>query len=158
VSYIPLGGDGYTAPIAAYGINGMDTTGDASGGLVTQVVEMDNRYCSLVSYVTTAVQQATPADAETRQLINTVSGRGNPQLNFSADLVALAAAFTTEINNTWNPPAVILPGGSDVGRIQVGWVNVDTDSYFLHALIYLFDIRVRELTPMGPLLWARGST
>jgi len=52
---------------------------------------------------------------------------------------------------------VILPGSENTA-LTVFAANVDGDEYFLDAFIFLFDIRARELTPMGPLLWARGST
>lgn len=156
VTYIPLGGDGYTAPFAAYSVQGFEMDGDASGGVLTQIIQTDERFCALVSYVAGSINMATPANSGARQTIS--SARQVPLMNLSQVVVALPAAFTAEINVMWNPPAVILPGTSDIGTIANIWPNVEDDTYRMHCLIYLFNIRVRELTPMGPLLFARGST
>ncbi len=156
-NYIPLGGDGYSAPIAAYSVAGFQTAGDASAGLLQQAIVCDARYCSLVSWVTGSIQQATPADADFRFNLSSLSNRSVPLMTHAGATVAIAAAFTVEINELWVPSPVVLPGGTDIGTIALNRVNVDGDVYNAHAMIYLFDIRVRELTPMGPLLWARGS-
>jgi hypothetical protein len=50
-----------------------------------------------------------------------------------------------------------MPGGPSDPNVRFEMVNVLADVYSMHLLVYLFNIRVRELTPMGPLLWARGS-
>jgi len=55
-------------------------------------------------------------------------------------------------------PPIILPGGPEVPTIRARALNVNGDFVFLEAQIFLFNIRVRELTPMGPLVFARGST
>ncbi len=155
VTYIPLGGDGFTAPIAAYSVQGFEMDGDASGGVLTQSIRTDERYCALVAYVSGSINQATPANADSRQTI--ASTRQVPIMVNSNVIVALAAAFTAEVNVMWAPPPVILPGTTDTGLISNIWENVLNDTYRMHCLVYIFDIRVRELTPMGGLLFARGS-
>jgi len=155
-TYIPLGGDGYSAPFAAYSVQGFEMDGDVSSGVVSQIITTDERFCSLVSYVAGSINQATPANADFRQTIS--SPRQVPLMNNAGVVTALDAAFTAECNVMWNPPAVILPGATDIGTIVNIWENVLDDTFRMHCLIYLFNIRVRELTPMGPLLFARGST
>lgn len=156
---MPLGGDGFSAPHAAYSIVGAAVTGDASAGAATIRVNMDPRFCSLVSYVTLTDSQASAADAEQRITISDVSASRVPRLAFQGDVTAVAATISAQsIANTWYPGPLILPGGS-VGPFIAGiMTNVLADVYGMDTFIYLFDIRVRELTPMGPLLWARGAT
>ena len=156
VQRIPLGGDGFTAPIAAYSVVNFTLTGDAGGGVLRARVDMDARFCSLISYVTFDVQQATPAAEEFRQFIS--AARAVP-LMVDVGSVANLGTFTTfEINHMWQPPPLILPGADHGAYHQLSIVNTDTDVLRVNLYIYIFDIRVRELTPMGPLLWARGAT
>jgi len=75
------------------------------------------------------------------------------------DVSAVAAALgDPTVAKTWNPTPTILGGGAIIPTITVRGKNVDSDVYLCSMLIYLFDIAVRERTPMGPLLWARGAT
>ncbi len=157
VNYIPLGGDGFSAPNGAYAVNNFSLTGDATGGLLTFNVTMDNRYCSLVSYATGLIGQVTPTDAEFRTILRSLTGNAVPEIVHAGIREALVAAFVVEVNELWSVPPVILPGGPDVGQLSWNWVNADGDSFSLDALIYVFNIRVREMTPMGPLLWAKGA-
>ena len=155
VTYVPMGGDGFSAPFAAYVINSFRQTGDAGGGSLAANVTMDQRYTSLASYVTTIVQQAIDADIDIRYRLAGAAGGGQAHgelLEFTSGTISAAT-----INNTWVPEPEILPGGGGASISQT-IVNLLNDVFDLSALIYLFDIRARELTPMGPLLWARGAT
>ncbi len=158
VQYIPLGGDGFTAPFAAYSITDYFAAGTATGGKVTLTANMDPRFCSLVSYVTFRMIQATPANEVVRV---TVAGGQQPLQSNTETVVATGAEFAHSINSCWSPVPIVLPGGnfaSEAPRLLGAAPNTDGDFYDLFALIYLFNIRVRETTPMGPLLWARGAT
>lgn len=154
-TYIPLGGDGYSAPHAAYAVKGFSLAHDASGGNAHIGVTMDNRFCSLVSYCTGAIKQITSADAGMSfELLG-------PTIATVALVGPVAAVIslvdTQEVRKTWEVPPLVLPGGSEVGTLSLQVENVLNDSSLIDVLIYLFNIRVRELTPMGPILWARGS-
>lgn len=156
LTYVPLGGDGFSSPFAAYGLKIFQASGDVSGGALTMNVNFDPRFCSLVAYVTVQIAQGTSADADVR-----IQVRGDTiaTVNFQGPVSAVASDVTSfEVAHTFAPVPVIVPGAGENGAIQVAFDNVDGDEYFLDTLIYLFNIRVRELTPMGPLLWARGST
>lgn len=158
VTRVPLGGDGFTAPIAAYAVRDHQVTGAVGGGTAALTIDMDTRFCSLVGWMSASVNQGTPADADFRRVITSAQGAGIPLLAENGVAVAVAAGLGIEVQVLWSPPPVILPGGTDFGQASWSWVNVDADVYRLQAYIYLFNIRVRETTPMGPLLWARGST
>ncbi len=158
VEYVPLGGDGFYSPIAAYSLANIGATGAVGGGALTVRVNMDTRYCSLISYVSIGLVQATPADVEVRFTIADTKARV-PRLVEQGDVTFVDSDISVAtIAKTWNPPATVLPGGTIAPFVQLVVVNIDADIMNLDALIYLFNVRARELTPMGPLLWARGST
>lgn len=152
VTLVPLGGDGFSAPHAAYMIETMLATGDASGTFVRLQVTMDERFCSLPSYVTGQIGQATPADADYRWTFGTTVDQG--VLVNTADVVSSAVNCA----KTWRPPPVIQPGGGKAAKLFMTYKNVDGDTYFLDSLIYLFDIRARERGPLGYLLWQMGAS
>lgn len=153
VEYVPLGGDGFTSPKFAYNLLSGALAMDASGGTATITVTMDPRVCSLVSYATGQIMQATAADTE---FLFSVSNRVPLQV-LQGDTTSTVLS-TSEIGVTWRPQPVVLPGGGAV-RPQLFFrvPNTDGDTVRLHAMIFCYNIRVRELTPMGPLLWARGD-
>ncbi len=117
---------------------------------------MDDRYTALVSYVTTSIVQVASADADFRSVI--AVGTSWPTISDSGLITAINASVSgNTVTRTWEPAPAVLPGGKLRPLIQCQFLNVDADVYTMSALIYLFNIRSRELTPMGPLLWARGS-
>ncbi len=153
VRYIPLGGDGFVAPFAAYAINSHQVTGDATGTTATLRVLMDPRFCSLTAFSTLQIQQATPGDVACRM---DLSGAGYPGQPVSVVMTSIGLVSVVNVSNTYKPVPVVMPGGGEDVALGAVALNVDTDIYTVNALIYLFDISVREKTPMGPLLWARG--
>lgn len=159
VHIVPLGGDGFTAPHSMYTISDMALTGDVAGGSLQMDIIFDERYCSLVQFVTFRNAQATPADAEFKVSIFSVDDNFTPVQLVQGDLTAVAATIdSSSLALTWNPTPILFGGGPAIGRIRLRLKNVDADVVRLSATIFLFNIRVRETTPMGPLLWARGAT
>ncbi len=154
VDYVPLGGDGFNAPFGAYAVKDFKQTGDASGGTVVFSINMDNRYTSFVSWLSVVVVQVAAADAEYRMFLDADRSAGASEV---LDAVSSSVLGANTISVVWRPPGMIMPGagaGSTCGTI---WENVLNDQFRLDAYIYLFDIRAREKTPMGWLLWSRGS-
>ncbi len=157
LDYIPLGGDGLTAPRGAYSIVGHAVTGSVSGGAMSVRVSMDPRYCALVAWVTAQNTQVSSADADLRIVLGDADGRV-PAIVQQGPVVATSATVNAvTVARTFVPNPIVLPGGGVVPFINVAMLNVDADVLKMDAMIYIFDIRVRELTPMGPLLWARGA-
>jgi len=156
----PLGGDGFRAPMAAYILDNIQLTGDAGGGAVTIQVNMDERFCSLVAYMVYSNSQATPAAVGIRFRIDTAEGSSPiaPQVQSVFASALASTVSTSSINEIFTPTPVIIPGGGAGGLITVASTNALSDNNRLSALIYLFNINVRQVMPMGPLLWARGST
>jgi len=155
VTYIPLGGDGYTAPFAAYAIRLARITGDASSGFMGIDITMDPRFCSLITFITGQIQQATSADADVEL---SISGSPYPTVVSSGPQVAVASLVSGfEIASTFNPPPIILPGGNQAPLLRARYLNVNGDFGFIDAMVFLFNISVRETTPMGWLLFSKGS-
>ncbi len=156
----PLGGDGYRAPMAAYIIDNFTLAGDATGTSLTGQIGMDERFCALLAYVTLSITQATDQDIDVRYRLDTsqASSPVAPQVQGRRLEFTVSNISTATINDVWTPVPVIVPGGGAGGLLSVGVVNRDTDAVRISALIYLFNINVRQVMPMGPLLWARGST
>ncbi len=153
--YVPLGGDGYKSPFAAHALSNMNITGDASGGSVQFTVNFDPKFVTLVSYLTMQIVQGTVADADIRATL-----ASDETAVIDASVVTAMAALTSgvAISRTWTPHATLLPGGVRGSRCTFQATNVLADTYHLDLWAYLFNIRVREVTPIAPLLWAQGGS
>lgn len=148
--YVPLGGDGLSAPHAAWQVN-THAIADDSGGVLTINCTMDDRFVSLVPWVLMEATQTTPADVEALLNIGHLAQR--------FDLLSIADATAGGANHAtvFKPPPLLLPGGtSQVLKFRTA--NVDNTTWKLKSYILLFRIDVREKYPLGPLLFASGST
>lgn len=158
VTYIPLGGDGYRAPFAQYNILGFTLAGDASGGSALLQVKMDDRYTCLVPFMQ-ASRQGTDADAFVRMEV-TAPGLTAVPITFGETVVSSGASISpNEIRTTWQLPPQLLPGQRDTPACVMVMDNIGvTETFRLSLLIYLFNLNVRQVSAMGGLLWAKGST
>ena len=156
VKYIPLGGDGFGAPFAAYALRGVRVDGDASSGFMAIEVVMDPRFCSLIQFITGQIAQVTSADADMEL---SIIGGEYPTPVFSGPVTAISSLVSgSECAQTFIPPPIILPGGNQAPLLRFRALNVNNDLGFIEAMIFLFNIAVRETTPMGGLLFQSGST
>lgn len=149
---VPLGGDGFSAPLASYTVRDHNVTGDASGTFAQLRVTMDLLYTSLVAFASGSIAQGTELNADFKfgifgPVTSEVTVLGTQQ-------VIDPLIDPRNCATLWSPPPRLYPGGGEVTTLSMRWLNVLADEYFLNTTIYLFDIRARELTPMGPLLWA----
>jgi len=148
---VPLGGDGFSAPHSAVVLRSITLAHDVSGGSAVMEVILDDRFCSLVSYQQMFIDQATElAEVVRAEIVGATSPicRDNITLTPNATL--------SDTAGIWYPPSWILPGTANRCILRYTAVNVDGDTSHQNALIYQFDIRVRELTNVGFLNWARG--
>ena len=84
-----------------------------------------------------------------------IAGPNTPTIRQNHALVPNATLSDTA--NIWYPPSWVLPGTTaNVCNFSFRAANVDGDQSQMNALIYQFDIRVRELTDVGFLNWSRG--
>jgi len=160
VTRVALGGDGLISPMAAYAIKDFALTGDGTG-LVTHLVQMDPKFCAIVAYVTYTNLQATAADQDVRM---TVGADEQARLLFAQTIQTLDADYKSAgiptLNATWNPTPLILQGG--VGFTNPPFIRMQVESFTgdvvqLSALVYLFDINVRNRTPIELLYRAMGG-
>lgn len=160
VRYVPLGGNGYQAPFAQYVIDNFALAGDVSGGAVQHQVIMDPRYSSLVAYLSITNVQASSADMDFKLRIDSNAPQSSIANQIESGVITAISATVSSAtaNKIWSPVPTIMPGGGEGGLIMSEVLNVDGDLTRLSALIYLFNIDVRIVSPIGPLLWARGAT
>lgn len=144
--FLPYGGDGLTAPQAAWVVKTYAVTGDATGGNVTMQIQLDRRYCSLIAYVQCSAGTI-GADTQFRLSIDSAS---EPSMSVQGKMPTLSQ-YTTDCSALWCPPGVVLPG-ERLSTISYAVDNVDGKTYTLNALIYLFGIQVRTKYPLPPLL------
>lgn len=144
-SWLPLGGNGFTSPLAAYLLNGVAIAGDASGGSAQITVNMDDRYANLVSVIQQTVS-VVAADVEMRFTLQHGEHAGNMSLsahsapnNFNS--VDQAA------RSSWSPPPFF---GADA--LVSRCANTNGDTYALSGVVYLFNKRAAEITPLSVLL------
>jgi len=156
VTYVTLGGDGYMAPFAAYSVSDWQVTADASGGRATYTLTMDDRFVGLMSYASFTGIQGSTLDVGCRWRLRGTPGAPPVFRALTIDAIT-TNAVGAQLNDLFVPQPVLLPGGQPA-TLLFETDNVNGDSYFISTLIYLFNIDVRQKTPMGPLLWARGAS
>ncbi len=115
-------------------------------------INLDKRFCSLVPYVAMEYDAAATVDMEYWVRIGELAIETGKITGIDAALFTLTNGAT--IFEPHYP--VVLPGGDHPTRdpeyVHVKFKNVDNVTYKVSLICYLFDIRVRELTPMGQII------
>lgn len=142
LEYIPLGGDGLTAPQSAWFMD-MQITGDATGGAIRAVVLRDDRFEHILQFMSVETDSATAvsyrmdifrgAKASSAQAFHNV---GTTQLSSVTGHV-LACQL-------WTPPAVIGPV-----QFEAKVPNVDTELFKFKLLIYNFQVDASKRVPLN---------
>lgn len=152
-TYIPMGGDGRTAPFAAYAVRQAVATGDASSDSLSMTISMDPQFSSLVSYATVQLLQGTSADAEYRLVL---SGARVPEQSRTGVLNAINSDIAARNAGIWHNFAPIVLPADGAPQVLAQVANVLSDVLTLDLLVYLFDVNVRFITAAGRLLEQRG--
>jgi len=154
--YVPLGGDGDTAPFAMYVLSNVETTMDVSGGSASIIVHMDNRYACLIDYMTLSIHQQTASvDKElAMDVIGPSGGARGGTVATQGTYESLIADFAPEIATTWTPPGMLLlPGADRVSRARFRTANdVTGDVLEGDMQVLLFNPDVRNRIPMWQIL------
>lgn len=144
MTYVPLGGDGRSAPLGCYFVRA-EIDGDAGGGNATCIINFDERYTNLVAYANYVIQ----ADAAAGDFVIRLSKSSNISALTNVVGTIPQVAGTTATDNAaflWYPPPIYFQGdGSCVAIAPNVGVN---ETYKLTAEVYVFDIDVRRLTPL----------
>ncbi len=145
VVYRPLGGDGYTSPMSAYLVRLFGIAGDASGGVASLDLFTDPQFESVFSFVSLAATSPAASEAVRFDLYQRDAAAGGISrwefpgtLSFNADVGSICS---------FAPPPLF-----DIGRLSMNTDNVDTETYFMAALVYNFARDAAQKTPLATLL------
>ena len=144
VTYAPLGGNGYTSPHACYLLNQLNVTGDASGGFAEMNVDLDDRYQNLVSV---AACEVTAAAAAVACRLTVGVGAGSSIIGLTVESPGTTPAVDTVSRATWSPPPLF-----NAFHLKARWPNANGSTFLLSGVVYLFDKRASETTPLSVLL------
>ncbi len=139
VTWVPLGGDGVTAPIGYYDVVNQ-VVGDASGGNATCSVIFDGRYTSLLAWANPKIFADAAAGEFSMDLTRSSAFNG---LNVVGTFPGVAEAFVTANSSyLWYPPPIFFAGD---GRVRFNALNVDaTETYVLQCQVFAYDRNVRN--------------
>ncbi len=157
LSYVPLGGDGYTDPFAMYALRNFLVIGDATGGASTLTVVMDDRFCSMVSYASVIASGVNVNPTTVRWGLGSAVAGQTPQM-FRQRVLDLGSILVSpsRLTDTWLPPAFLLPG-ADFSSLSCAVPNEDTDVQQIFCAIFLYNINARQKVPYSHLVQARGG-
>lgn len=153
-TWVPLGGDGLTAPLAAYSLRAIRLDG-ATSGPASIACTLDPRFCSMVSYATAAVGGTLSTDMWIK--ITVESDSHAVMVKTQEVPLTDSDLGSHQCQLLFQPPPVVLPGGGDGAILRAQFEDQTNAEYYLDAYILLFDIRVRELTPYPFLVAGRGG-
>ena len=146
--FVPLAGNGLTAPQSAYAVS-IQLTGDASGGTATVTLRPDPQYATIVSYVgwstfatasQTGLQLSIVNGDETVTVLEQPPHAGVGGTNPQQALV-------------WSPPLMVLDPPQDDPRLVLVVPNEDGATFSATFRLYNFRKGVQNVTPL-PLLVA----
>lgn len=146
LNYIPLGGDGRSAPLGCYFCR-LEVDGDAGGGTAAVTINFDPRYTNLVAYVNVLIE----ADAAAGDFATWIAQSGQvatPDRVFVVGTIPNVATGVSTDNSSflWYPPPIYYQGS---GYCSMKVLNVGVnETYKLTVEVLCFDIDVRRLTPL----------
>jgi hypothetical protein len=136
VTFVPLGGNGWTSPKSMYYWS-IDQTGDVSGGTATIDVGRDERFEMLIDFM--EVQNIGGAVVFRLDIFRNLESR--------ALVVGTSTADATISTALWSPPAII-----DPFEWRMSIPNVDGIVSRFKGVVYNFNIRASEVVPLSTLL------
>lgn len=145
-TYVPLAGDGYTAPHSLFAVN-VTLAMDASGGVANIRITRDPRWEHLVPVIG-ALNTNTTQD-EMQMDITTALAAGGPI--FLVGGLAQQRPDGTQAR-VWTPPPIINPLS-----FQVVAANVDTFQLSMSMVVYNFRVDASRKIPL-PILLASVPT
>lgn len=152
VEFVPLGGDGYLAPLAQYIVSEFKVDGDVSGGSSQLFLNMDPQYQGLVQLISFRMDGAT-ADVDMVCSITTKNLGFSD--TWSGVLLDKTIAGITNVRGSYAPAPLF-----DFGQVNCVVPNVDGDDLTLGLIINCFARDASRKVPMGILLSSlpRGAT
>lgn len=142
VTYVPLGGDGWTAPHSVFEVS-MASEGAAGGGDNVATVNFDPRWQSVVTYMRATNDSAS---GTIEMFMELLQDHSQPQLSAFANTVPILGFKTVNLM-TWCPPPI--PG---MRRARCTVPNVDGDDLLFQFYLYNFNINVLQKVPLNLIL------
>lgn len=144
--YLPLGGDGTTAPMGCY-VGEYVLAGDVSGGSASIVVNMDPRYTNLVAFIDgRALSAAAATDFYMEIAPNQDATPANgPRVSIVGTMPHVAFIASGQADFLWYPPPMYY---QQEGSIRLIVPNVDSETYSITMECYVFVADIRRLTPI----------
>lgn len=139
VAWVPLGGDGVTAPIGYYEVDAQ-IVGDVSGGNASVSCAFDPRYTNLLAWVNIKIDDDTAAGEFHMDLVRSAGVTG---INVVGTFPGVTEGFAA-LNSCylWYPPPLFFAGD---GRVRFNAVNVDaTETYVMDLQVFAYDRDVRN--------------
>lgn len=145
--FLPLGGDGTTAPLGCYLVT-IGVVGDAGGGNANLAINLDRRYTNLIAWANPQVAVATAAPIMQLGIRATggVTGTGDPTIvgTMPHDHAVFANPTSSFL---WYPPPIYYV---QRGSVHFTTANIAaTETYTLVAQIYCFHPEVTRITPLS---------
>lgn len=157
--FIPLGGDGWSAPQSAYSVF-VSATGDNSGDEFSIEVAFDPQYTSLVQYMSfRANYGASVNDFAVRTALRVTKGSEVAQKTWQYSESSLNFSVLPDFgyNDVWEPPGLLLSSNTNQGfdlnpRITLVCENDPTAELVMSLRVLNFQKRAREEVPLNVLL------
>lgn len=140
IEYIPLAGDGFTAPRSAF-YGSVLQTGDASGGTIRMTVKRDQRFEHVISFLTAEVLQTSAAG------VRFAVGRANTTINTVGATKANTITGDAVSALTYAPVAMIEPT-----FFELDVENTEDLVWRFKFLIYNFNVQASFKVPLSILL------
>lgn len=160
VVFIPLGGDGWSAPQSAYSVH-VVASGDASGNEASIEVAPDPQYVSLVQYMSFRVQYSTGNDISCRTAIRVTKGDEVAQKTWFTNRPGGGLDWDVQndfgFNEVWAPPGLLISSNTNAEfdqnpRLTLVAENDASLELVMSARILNFQKRVREEVPLSVIL------
>lgn len=150
IELVPLAGNGYTSPHSYYAYD-LQAEGASGGGSLIIQLGFDERYTSVVPYVTGRTNDIGADVFAQFTLASTNVDRVSDDFTL---------AFTNALissDRVWEPPPIVIPGRPREATLTVPWLrflttNVDTEDYQMFGRIYNFKIDALKLIPLPIIL------
>ncbi len=142
VEYIPLGGNGWTAPQSAFAVD-WRITGDVSGGATRWVLNRDPRFEHILQFMMIESDSAT-AITYRMDIFRGISAGAVHNVGTTALSAVIGHVLASQM---WVPPPII-----DPNKFEAKIDNVSTEVGKFKLLIYNFNIRASEEMPLSMLL------
>lgn len=153
--YVPLAGNGYTAPQSAYAV-AVQLSGDATGGSANITVRPDPQYASILSYASFSAFATAAAVGQLYQIINGAETAAS-MIQGAFDVVG---GLNPNQASTWTPPLLVLDPPAEDPQLVFVMPNEDGVTFSLNLRLYNFRKGVQNVTPLPNLVAAlpRGTS